>query len=313
MDSITQNTVNEPLSLMITNDKGSFYTSVTNPVKLAPGSLINKLIVSPELLENALHNEEAFKPLMLEINKVSISAPNRNELTLLGYFYLNPTPTPVSLINRWFTDAGTEPQKASVLAELVYNARTEKGDEDPDFFREIKLHPEPEPKNINTNFSTHLPENLSEAFEISAKYARSILAFDGLSESNPGSKDQASSISLDLLPETGFLIEDHALMIVGLSVTITDLVRMTADKWPLFAEKLLEEVPLYLRDFYSLGRLISEKPEVAMILSRHYQLNADIILASAGAVKESIGLEFLSLYTKSRVRTGIPVFLRILK
>jgi hypothetical protein len=166
---------------------------------------------------------------------------------------------------------------------------------------------------FNTEFSTHLPGNLSEAFEISARNGKSILAFDGLSESNQGSNDQASFIRLDMLPETGFLIEDHALMIVGLSVTISDLVRMTADKWPLFAEKLLEEVPLYLRDFYSLGRLISEKPEVAMILSRHYQLNADIILASAGAVKESIGLEFLSLYTKSRVRTGIPVFLRILK
>jgi hypothetical protein len=127
MDSITQNSVNEPLSLMITDDKGSFNTSVTNPVKIAPGSLINKLIVSPELLENALHNEEAFKPLMLEINKVSISAPNRNELTLLGYFYLNPTPTPVSLINRWFTDAGTEPQKASVLAEVGLHCTHRKG------------------------------------------------------------------------------------------------------------------------------------------------------------------------------------------
>ncbi|MBK6964510.1 MAG: hypothetical protein IPH20_11400 [Bacteroidales bacterium] len=313
MDSITQNSVNEPLSLIITDDKGSFYISVTNPVKIAPGSLINKLIVSPELMENALHNDEAFKPLMLEISKVSISAPNRNELALLGYFYLNPTPSPISLINRWFTDAGTDPQKASILAGIVYYARTEKGDEEPDFFREIKMYPAQKIENSNPELKNYLPENLTEAFEISARNSKTILAYDGLSESNPGSKDQASFIRLDLLPETGFLIEDHAMMIVGLSVTIAELVRMTAVKWPLFAEKLLEEVPLYLRDFYSLGRLITEKQEVALILSRLYHLHPDIILASTGAVKESIGLEFLSSYTEPNGRTGIPVFLRILK
>ncbi|MHC1773928.1 MAG: hypothetical protein AB9834_00810 [Lentimicrobium sp.] len=313
MDSITQNSVNEPLSLILTADKGSFYTSVTNPAKIPPGCLFNKLVVLPELLENALYNDQAFTPLVIEINKLSIPAPNLNELALLGYFYLNPIPTPVSLIIRWFTDAGTEPQKALVLAEIVYNSRTGKGDEDPDFFREINTSPDPKTKNSSPEFSTHLPENLTEAFEISPSSGKSTLAYDGLGERNYNSKNQATFIRLDLLPETGFLIEDHALMIVGLSVTIAELVRMTAFKWPIFAEKVLEEVPLYLRDFYSLGRLISEKPEVALILRNHYHLNPDIILASAAIVKKSIGLEFLSLYTEPNSRTGIPVFLRILK
>ncbi len=313
MDSSTQNTVNEPLSLIITTDKGFFYTSVTNPVEIPPGCLINKLVVLPELLENALFNDQAFASLALEINKLSIQFLNRNELALLGYFFLNPTPTPVSLISRWFKDAGTEPKKASQLAEIVYTARTEKGNEDPVFFKEINHESSPEIENSNPEFSMYLPDNLNEAFRIMERIKESDLAFDGLGYSKSGSQDHRPFIRLDLLPETGFLIEDHALMMVGLSVTITELVRMTELKWPVFAEKLLEEVPLYLRDFYSVGRLITEKPEVALILSHHYQLNPDIIMTSAGAVKESIGLEFLGLYTKANGRPGIPVFLRILK
>jgi hypothetical protein len=313
MDSITQNSVNEPLSLILTADKGSFYTSVTNPVKIPPGCLINKLIVSPELLENALYNDQVFAPLVLEINKLSIPAPNRNELALLGYFYLNPTPSPVSLINRWFTDAGTEPQKASVLSEIVYNARTEKGGEDPDFFRGINKDPDRKIENSNPEFTIYHPENLTEAFEILTNNNESILVYDCLIKSNPGSKNQESIIGLDLLPETGFLIEDHALMIAGLSVTITELVRLTAFKWPLFAESLLLEVPLFLRDFYSLGRLMAEKPEIISLLQYHYQIITDIIVSLPDDGQESIDDRSIGQYTMPNSRKGIPVFLRIQK
>lgn len=301
------------LALIISTDQVSYSLALTTPRLLPYRCFDNRLIVLPEKLKCALTDDQAFAPLYREIRRHSISISEPDELSLLCYFYLNLVPSSITLINKWFINAGTQPQRASELATLVYSARTERDDKTPDFITEsattlIKENNTPEIRSLK-----RIPRNLTEAFNLLRESDNSILTYDSLGSEPKPDKESTTLIELNQLAETGFLIEDHSLLILGLSVSITELARLTEHKWPLFLQVVLNEIPLYQRDFYSLGRLLNEKPEIILKLQSDYNLQLDVISLFPDGNKQSSDILKYSLFAASRHRPEIPIFLRIHK
>lgn len=293
------------------NDYHSYALTFTS--LLPSNCLNNRLVVLPEVLKHALTEDQTFAPLALSFRQHFMNDPEPNEITLLSYFYLNPVPSSVSLITRWFIDSGTAPERASVLAKLVFIARTDKDDQDAGFIQDYEIRHNYESEICENEKSILLPLCMSEAFNLLMASDDSFLTYDCLSQKHLNIRESATTLRLDRLSETGFLIEDHSLLIVGLAVCITELERLSEHKWPLFYEGLLAEIPLYLRDFYSLGRLISEKPEIILGLQSDYNLTIDVISFSPDGKKHSSNFIGPGLLIASKDRPEIPAFLRILK
>lgn len=303
----------ESLSLVYFKENGYHSFAITCPSLLPSNCLNNKLVVLPDVLISAFTDDQTFAPLVLSFRQHFMNKPEPDELTLLCYFYLNPVPSSVSFITRWFTDAGTAPERASVLAKLVYIARTDKDDKEVGFIEDYKRTHNHESVTSENGKSILFPQSLSEAFNPLLVSDGSLLTYDCLSQNHPGNGESATIIRLDRLSETGFLIEDHALLIVGLSVSITELARLTEHRWPLFYKGLLTEIPLYLRDFYSLGRMIFEKPDIIQRLQSDFNITMDVISFSPDGTKPSSNILSPGLLTASKDRPEIPAFLRILK
>lgn len=303
----------ESLSLIVSIDKGYISYALSNPKLLPSFCLDKKLVVLPEVLKHALSDDQTFAPLNLALSQHRVTDLKSNELTLLSYFYLNPVPSAVSMITRWFIDSGTEPERASVLAQLVYIARTDKDGEEAGFIKDFGsgiLDCKNIPQHINSQLS---PDNLTDVFKILTQSESPLLAYDCLSLMAENTPKTATIITLNQLTETGFLIEDHALFIVGLSVSITELARLTEHKWPILYEGLLAGIPLYLRDFYSIARLITEKPEIILKLIPDCNLKMGVITILSDGKKQSYDIQCHCLFGISKVNPEIPVFLRILK
>ena len=303
----------DSLSLIYSIDKGYSSYALTYPSILPSNCFNNRLVVLPEFLKHAISDDQIFAPLALGIRQQFVHDPALNESTLLSYFYLNPVPSSVSLIARWFTDAGAAPERASILAKLVYIARTDKDDQDAGFIQDYEKSTGPGTDSCENGKSILIPQCMSEAFQLLIASDDSILTYDCLSQRHLINRGLATIIGLDCLSETGFLIEDHSLLIVGLAVAITELARLTEHRWPLFYEELLAGIPLYLRDFYSLGRLIIEKSEIILRLQSDYNLTMDVIRFSPDGKIQSSNIISPGLLAASKDRPEIPAFLRILK
>jgi hypothetical protein len=303
----------ESLSLIVSIDKGYSSFALTSPQILPSGCFDNKLVVLPEVLKHAISEDQTFAPLSLALSQQMVTDLKPNEFNLLCYFYLNPPASAVSMITRWFIDSGTEPGRALVLAQLVYIARTDNEGEEAGFIKDFGLSI-PKGRNTPQNGNPQLSsDNLTDVFKIIMQSERPILAYDCLSLTEENAQESTTIITLNKLTETGFLIEDHALLIVGLSVSITELARLTEHRWPLFYEGLIAEIPLYLRDFYSLGRLITEKPDIILRLQSDYNHTVDVISICPDGTKQSSNIVRHGLFTASRDKPEIPAFLRILK
>lgn len=303
----------DSLSLVYSTVNGYHSLALTCPSLLPSNCLNNKLVVLPDVLISAFTDDQTFAPLALSFRQHFKNDPEPDEIALLSYFYLNPVPSSVSFISRWITDAGTTPERASVLARLVYIARTDKDDQDVGFIEDYKRTHNLESETCENGKSILFPLSLSEAFNLLLASDHSFLTYDCLSQKHLSNGEFAPIIGLDRLSETGFLIEDHALLIVGLAVGITELARLTENRWPLFYEGLLEEIPLYLRDFYSLGRLLTEKPDIILCLQTDYNLTMDVISFSPDGSKLISNIVRPDLLRASKDRPEIPAFLRIMK
>lgn len=303
----------ESLSLIVSIDEGYGSFALTSPQLLPSSCFDNRLVVLPEVLKHAISEDQTFAPLSLALSQQMVTDLKSNEFTLLCYFYLNPLPSSVSIITRWFIDSGTEPGRALVLAQLVYIARTDNEGEEAGFIKDFGLSIQ-KGRNTSQNGNPQLsPDNLKDVFKIITQSERPLLAYDCLGLMEENTQEPETIIAMNQLAETGFLIEDHALLIVGLSVSITELARLTEHKWPVFYERMLAEIPLYLRDFYSMARLIKEKPEIILKLNSVCNLTMDVITILSDGKKQSYDIHCRCMFGISKVNPEIPVFLRILK
>lgn len=301
------------LSLIVDFSPETCQLYLANPQLINYDCLSNKTLLTPALLRESVLHEAAFSPLRVELEDESISGLKMIEITLLAYFYLNPLPFSISMIARWFTDSCTIPVVAGRLANAVFIARTNRDDSEPEFLRKGKLlsvKPESQGKDIQKN--DH-PENLAEAFELFTKVDTEF-SYDCLDEHQDNGNNEKRKINLSGIMESGYLIEDHAFIIAGLSVSITETVKLTELKWPAFTDAVLIEVPVSLRDYFSIGRLIAEKQAVMLSLYNEAISSIDIMVIHKDGKQQTQKLEIQSDWLICSCHSSaIPLFLRITK
>ncbi|NTW24775.1 MAG: hypothetical protein HGA37_08755, partial [Lentimicrobium sp.] len=223
--------LNNSLALIIDRNPANFSSGITNPGLIHYNCLDNKFIIDSAKLFDSLHNDLCFNPLLSAITENKIANLSPDEISLLSYFYLNALPFSVSLITRWFSDTGTEQSKAVKLANIVFMARTDKEDQEPDFIREIeRLNNSKESKSVKDDFR-NIPVELKEVFELMVKKPDYKLSYDCLGDISQVAETPVHEIYLGEIDETGFLIEDHAFIIAGLSVKVTELAIYTLLIW----------------------------------------------------------------------------------
>ncbi len=306
--------VNEQLlSLIIDFSSATDQFYLANPLLINYDCLRNKTLLTPALLRESFLHEAAFNPLRIELEDDSFSGLNTVEITLLTYFYLNPLPFSVSMIARWFTDIYVIPGVAERLANAVFIARTNRDQSEPEFLQKSRAllgKSQRESKEIQNNNN---PVNLANTFELFEKVYTGF-CYDCLDEYQDTGNNEKQKINFSGITESGYLIEDHAIIIVGLSVIITEFVKLTELKWPAFTDALLNTVPVYLRDYYSIGRLITEKPAILLSLYNEGINSMDIIVIPKDGNQQSRKLEDEADCLICSVHSSaIPLFLRITK
>lgn len=306
-------TRNSSLALVVEKDQEGTLLSITSPRLIHLNCLNNKIIINSEKLFHSLQNDLIFKSLLYVLTENSITNLSPDEISLLSYFYLNVQPFSLTLVSRWFSDTGTAQSRADSLAKLVFMARTDKEDQEPGFIEKIEcLNNRMEPESVQNNFK-RIPVNLSDAFELVVKYPDYRINYDFLGYTPQLTEESGSEIYLGEMAETGFLVEDHALIIAGLSVKVTELAKLTEYKWPLFTASLLNDIPLHLRDYYSLGRLLLEKSALFIKLGIDSDLKMNILCNSRQAGNTSHQFEDFETLLFSNHLSEIPLMLRIIK
>lgn len=275
--------------------------------------LRNKTLITPSLLHESFLHEAAFSPLRNELEENFISGLSNVEITMLTYFYLNPLPFSISMIARWFTDSYIRPHIASKLASAAFIARTNRNDSEPKFLQEVKLGSVKTGKQIKDVQKNNHPATLAEAFEF-LKKVETAYSYDCLEVHKHTGYNEKRRINLSGIIESGYLIEDHAFIIAGLSVSITEIVKLTELKWPVFTESVLNEIPVYIRDFYSIGRLIAEKPAIMLSLNNEGITRMDIIVIQKNGLQLTQKLQVpTDCLICLSLSTAIPLFFRITK
>jgi hypothetical protein len=311
---LSQFTSNNRLALLITFPPGAYFIAVTSPLLIGSAYLNNKILITAGVLRDSVLNDGSFGPLISEVKDMPVSHLSSEEIILLCYFYLNTMPFSISIISNYFSEVGTNPDKALLLAEAVYIARTNRDETEPWFMSQSDC--------INSQMSYHfidnqlyyIPVTLDKAFTLQSEKEELQFVFDSLPVDSPANSKITPIVNLERINESGFLIEDHAIIIIGLSLSITELVKISEDKWPMFNMKLLSTIPLYFRDFYSLGKLINVQPEIIQILTSEYHCKTDIISVSVDGRKHFSPINGQrSEFTKSNLTKGIPLFMQILK
>ena len=304
---------NNSLALVVEREQERTPLSITSPISINYNCLNNKFIIKSEKLFESLQNDICFKPLLNALNENAITNLSYDEISLLSYFYLNEQPFSVTLISRWFSDAGTSQAKAENLAKIVFMARTDKEDVEADFIKDIDRHHSRMVRESIQDNSINTPGNLNELFELTVRNPDYKLNYDSLGINHLPAKKSGPEIYLSELNETGFLIEDHAFIVAGLSVKVTEFAKLTEDKWPHFTTSLLNDIPIHFRDYYSLGRLLLEKSALLLELGIDNNLEISIICHSPQAGITSHFVSDFEAQHFSSPFSEIPLILRIKK
>lgn len=285
---------------------------LTDKENLLNGRRYSPLLVFDAATLESLGQQDENIARLLEFQANNLPDVVRNKiLNLIFYFCLNPVPSPVTLIERWITDAGIESERAISLAKDVYGLRTGISESTVEQVENyIKLAAG---KSLPYSYKTHgrVPASLDEAFIPGAAEPWTIMLFDQFSE--PGSSEEDLYLYADQLAETCMLIEDHAYIVAGLSITVTRLARMTESGYPFFFNSLLDTIPIAQRDIYSLGRLLNEHPDLFALLANRYNVKIHVISVNQAhayfAAEFSPGKGLSSGY----IPDTLPVLLRLTK
>ncbi|KAF0198500.1 MAG: hypothetical protein FD166_1141 [Bacteroidetes bacterium] len=288
--------------------------TISSPNHSGPGILNNRVLITPEAVNLAFQFHQSFDPLRQELMNSPVSGFKPNEIALLAYFYLNPLPFSVSLITRWFIDAGLEVIRAQELADAVFTARTNRESAELWFINDEILSYS-EPGDLLPDLQHHhTPDNFGDVLNLFQKSTDVSFSYDPLDLLLPDKTDSTLHINMGRIQECSFLVEDHSFVIAGLATTVTEMAALSEIRWPVFHSMMIDSIPLYLRDFYSTGRLVSEKPDVLLSLLQEHSCEIDLISIDRNG--KVLNTTLKSWYTKSGSQEGrveIPVYLRIRK
>ncbi|GAP44580.1 hypothetical protein TBC1_12389 [Lentimicrobium saccharophilum] len=221
----------------------------------APAGLLSgSMIYTPKGLVGLLKECSFFVPLSGLVNEYSLTRPENHELlTAVVFFYLNLNPFPTDLMSLWLMETGIAKDTADRISEAVFICRTEKDEStglSDKFFK--KVNP-----GVSTNsFYNH---RLAQPDDIPAFTGAEGLAlvydlftFHRIADNHKGDR----YLLLDQLPETGFIVQDHHHLVLGLSITLLELSVISESVLPELFNLILRKTVLWERSLLSLGSFI---------------------------------------------------------
>ncbi|MFH1119767.1 MAG: hypothetical protein V1775_08075 [Bacteroidota bacterium] len=302
------------LSVVVSNSIFPYSLFIASPQQTEPGCLNNKIFITPEAIKQVFQYHRFFDPLRVELNCNMLACSKPIEIAILGYFYLNPLPFSTSLIARWFEDAGLEALRASELARVVYTARTNREESELWFIDDEFQNAWGSGSRDSESCQYRTPDNLNDVFSLLHKSSEIMFHFDSLCP-NPQSEDNSIiHINMENVDECSFLVEDHLFIIAGMATSITEMAKLSESRWPAFQQIIMDSIPVFLRDFYSLGRLISEKPDILHSLRLENPGETDLISIGMDGKMISKSLDtWLSGNKCLFKKAEVPIYLRIRK
>lgn len=310
-DPVVESFLNRDLIFCLQTEDGADCI-LTDKKNLLNGHWHSPLLVpDASALESLATSDERIARL-LEIQSENQPENTRNKLlSLIFYFSFNNVPSSSTLIQRWLTDAGIEASEVLFLAEAVSGIRTglsESTHEKVEYY--LKLMVEQASADPDKGRGIE-PGYLDEAFSLPGVNYGLMPCFDRYSgNDSPG---EGYCFYADQIAETSMLIEDHACIVAGLSISVTQLARMTESAYPLFFNNLLKTIIISERDILSLGRLLHEYPDLFSVLSDQYKVRLHLI--SVNREHTYYATEFIpgKGFSASLIPDALPVFLRLTK
>ncbi|MBK6345415.1 MAG: hypothetical protein IPF68_05670 [Bacteroidales bacterium] len=308
-------TIHDDLPCILVNNSVDPYSLYISSLKhIGYANLNNRILITTEALNHAFKFHQSFDQLRLELKNHPVSGLKSKEIALLAYFYLNPLPHSLSLITRWFIDAGLEIIRASELARAAYTARTNREESELWFINaDICCNTGAGDLFTESNHSI-TPLNLGDVLNLLQTSTDVTFSYDTLDQPIHNTVNSTLHINMERIDECGFLVEDHSIVIAGLAITVTEFAGLSETRWPVFQRLMIDSIPLYLRDFYSTGRLVSEKPDILLTLKQEHSCEIDLIsIGQDGKILNNCLETWLLKAGGPDKRVEIPIYLQIRK
>jgi hypothetical protein len=210
-----------------------------------------RIIISHNDLPKVM-SEELYSHLMKNDKDLLIPSLTKNQQIVLLYFFHIPYTPSFLIMNQWFTDINCDFALSQYLSNLVYKSRND-GKHDADILFEV--------------FSdTLLTENIF-SFSNYNLNNKTVWNFNLVSELK---EDESDIANLVAIRESYFLIEDHACLITGFSVSYTSFLELISGYQSDILHPLCKLVPLQYRDIKTIGQIFIEYHEIFTILTKTF-------------------------------------------
>ncbi len=274
-----------------------------------PGVLSGSMIYTPKGLTGLLKECRFFAPLSGQVTEYSLTKPENHELlTAVVFFYLNLISYPTDLMSLWLAETGVVKDTADRVAEAIFMCRTEKEESaclSDKFFSKVKQ---------GSSTCTLCKNRLIQPADISeisgtegSTLVYDLLTFHRIADMHKGGK----YLLLDRLPETGFIIQDHRHLVLGLSITLLELSGVTESVLPELFNLILRKTVLWERSLLSLGSFIQlTGAEFAESISKNAVAASLVIGHGHGQYLPLPLADTAPDYTLHKpINAGIPVYL----
>lgn len=276
-----------------------------------PGLLSGSMIYTPKGLAGLLKECRFFHPLADVLNEYFLTMPENYELlTAVVFLYLNLTPFPTDMMSRWLTETGIAENIAERIADAVYLCRTEKEEIAclfDKFFNKLK-------PGVSTN--TLYKDRLAQPADISeiSGSEESILVYDLLTFHRIADNHKRNKyLLLDQLPATGFIVQDHRHLVLGLGITLLELSGVSESFLPELYNLIRHRTAFWERSLLSLASFIQlTGAEFAESISKSSVAASLVISPGPGQYLSVPYADIAPDYILHKpINAGIPVYLII--
>lgn len=183
-----------------------------------------------------------FTPIIQPLKRTCLDRLTESQLIVVVYFYIHSQPYSSSLMKQWFIDCDCDVDLVDHLTETIYNARLER--------------PQMELLDLTTRSIEPTNHSYSKKLEDALKLMDTPTyqwKFDRLPDPTLQTEQW---IDLYNYKETAFLIEDHSCIVIGFTVTATELIQLVSGYNHSAIGLLSTQLPVYIRDHVSLARML---------------------------------------------------------
>ena len=276
-----------------------------------PGVLSGSMIYTPKGLTGLLKECRFFAPLSGLVNEYSLTKPENHELlAAVVFFFLNLISYPTDLMSLWLAETGVVKDIADRIAEAVFLCRTEKEESaclSDKFFNKVKQ---------GSSTCTLCKNRLTQPADISeiSGTEGSTLVYDLLTFYRIAGKHKGGKyLLLEQLPETGFIVQDHHHLVLGLSIMLLELSVISESVLPELFMLIRRKTVFWERSLISLGSFIQlTGAEFAESISKNAVAASLVISHGHGQYLPVPLADTAPDYTLHKpINAGIPVYLII--